>query len=88
MWFLPSDRQRTKRIESLCNLILNRLQHMPTEAELNAKLDELETALTTEIDEITAALQAQGVSQATIDRVSGLSTRIKGIINPPENPPA
>lgn len=61
---------------------------MPTEAELNAKLDELETALTTEIDEITAALQAQGVSQATIDRVSGLSTRIKGIINPPENPPA
>ena len=86
MFFLPDDRRRAKRTETLCQLILEKVNTMPTEAELNTRLDELETALTQEIGEITAALQAQGVSQATIDRVTGLRDRIAGIINPPPPP--
>jgi hypothetical protein len=62
--------------------IQERLIIMPTQSDLDAKLAELETALTTEIQEITDALAADGVSQASLDKLDALKERISGIINP------
>lgn len=68
--------------------IQKRLAIMPTNAELEVVIAELETALTTEIDEITAALAAAGVSQENLTRLSALKDRVSGIINPPPPPSA
>lgn len=69
-------------------LIQKRLDTMPTNEDLSAKLTELETVLTQEIQEITDALAASGVSQENLDRLTAFKDRIAGIVNPnPTEPP-
>lgn len=53
---------------------------MPTNDELTVKLQAVEDALTTEIQQITAALAAAGVSQENLDKLDALKNRISGII--------
>lgn len=75
MLFLPSDRKLLKQI-------LTRLNTMPTNDDLTAKLAEIESALSEEIQQITDALSAAGVSQENLDRLTALKDRISGIVNP------
>lgn len=62
--------------------IIERLNIMPTNTDLATKLKEVEDALTQEIQEITDALAANGVSQENLDKLDSLKARISGIINP------
>lgn len=62
--------------------IIERLNTMPTNEDLSAKLAELETALTEEIQQVADALSAAGVSQENVDRVTALIDRVKGIVAP------
>lgn len=56
---------------------------MATEEQVNAKLDEVEAALTSEIEQIVAELKKQGVSDAVVARLDRLKSRISGIIEQP-----
>lgn len=59
-----------------------RKQIMATEAQLNAALDELELALTTEIEEIKEELaKLPNIPDTAINRLSALKERISGIIS-------
>lgn len=69
----------------LCYLVKN----MPTKDHLNQVIADLEAAVTSEIDQIVAALQAEDVSSEAIARLTALKERVSGIIAdaPPPPPP-
>lgn len=99
MFYTRADRDRARRIESLLHLILTKLlklDAMPTEADLQSKLNDLEAAVVaaveTETAELTALLASvPGIPQSALDRVDAMRTniaaRIAGIVTPPTTEP-
>jgi len=80
MFFLPSDRQRAKRIEKAVNLIQLKLQTIMADIDtLNAKLDEAKQAAADERTETLAAI-AEIKSRITSNDLTGAIAKADEVI--------